>query len=109
MNTEVQAMFKRFGPVAMLLALVPGGLLAFGYSTGHEIFFQSYLYGFVFWGGLTLGCFGFTLLHQNVSDELPVRQDELALVRAAVCQDRHRLERNLVHHLSVGQFYLSSF
>jgi hypothetical protein len=70
MNTEVQATFKRFGPIALLLAIAAGVATLIGlFSSDHavkEMAFQSYLYGYVFWAGLSLGCFGFTLFHHSI-------------------------------------------
>src|ERR1051325_1991284 len=70
MNTEVQAVYKRFRPIALLLAILSGAAILFGFfSSDHalkEQAFQSYLYGYVFWAGLTLGCFGFTLFHHTI-------------------------------------------
>jgi hypothetical protein len=70
MNTEGQAVFKRFGPVAMLLALVGAVVVAMGLFSGNAELkhhaFQSYLFGYVFWVGLTLGMFGFALLHHTI-------------------------------------------
>ncbi|MEO8168661.1 MAG: hypothetical protein ABI623_10465 [bacterium] len=52
-------------------ALVVGGigilLLAIGAFVSKEEFFQSYLYGYLFWMILTLGCLGILLLHHLVS------------------------------------------
>ena len=56
--------------VAMLLALVGAVLMAAGLFTGdahvREGALHSYLWGFVFWCGLTLGMFGFSLLHHSI-------------------------------------------
>src|SRR5579871_4448052 len=32
----------------------------------HKLFFRSYLFAFIFWSGLTLGCLGIYLLHNVV-------------------------------------------
>jgi len=41
-------------------------LMIGAFISTHE-FFRSYLYGYVFWAGLTLGCLGILLLHHLVS------------------------------------------
>jgi len=70
MNSQVQAVFKRFGPLAMLLALVGAIVVGIGLMTGtheaRESALHSYLFGFVFWAGLALGMFGFSLLHHSI-------------------------------------------
>lgn len=70
MSSDVQAQLKKMGPLALLLAIVGG--LACGYGLfamqGEEQVhaYQSYLFGFVFWAGLAMGCLGFTLLHHSI-------------------------------------------
>jgi hypothetical protein len=66
MTTEFQAMFRKFGPVAILLALLAGALCVYAYFGDRHHFLQSYLFAWTFWVGLTLGCFGFTLLHHTI-------------------------------------------
>jgi len=46
---------------AGLVLLIAGGF------TYHKQFFESYLYGSIFWLGLSLGCLGLLLLHHLVS------------------------------------------
>jgi hypothetical protein len=70
MSTDVQAGFKKLGPLAMALAIVGGILCAYGLFAGGEEARhhaqQGYLFGFVFWAGLAMGCLGFTLLHHTI-------------------------------------------
>lgn len=68
MSSEVQAVFKKIGPLAMILAIISLGLCGVGYfgeATKHE-FLQSYLFGFTTWAGIAMGCLGFTLLHHTI-------------------------------------------
>ncbi len=70
MTSEVQAGLKKLGPLAMLLAILGGAACAYGIfalgKDGRELALQSYLFGFVFWAGLAMGCLGFTLLHHSI-------------------------------------------
>jgi hypothetical protein len=54
-----------------LRSLIAGGagaaLLVAGMFVSSEQFFRSYLYGYLLWLGLTLGCLGLLLLHHLVS------------------------------------------
>lgn len=56
---------KLMGP-ALVAALVGLGGCALAFVQNRELFFQSWLYGFMFWVCLTLGCFGLTVLHHTV-------------------------------------------
>ena len=47
---------------APALAVLGAVLCVLGLLTQRDTFFEGYLYAFVFWGGLTLGCFSLTLL-----------------------------------------------
>lgn len=64
--SPVQESFKKFGPVALLLALLGLGACAFGMSQQKEIFMQGYLFAWVLWVGLALGCLGFAMLHHSI-------------------------------------------
>jgi hypothetical protein len=57
---RVQRMAAIVGIVGLLLAVV--GL----FISGREQFFQSYLFGFLVWNGLTMGSIGIYLLHNVV-------------------------------------------
>lgn len=56
----------KIGPVALLLGgialVICWGLMIFAPEWRRSLM-QSYLWAWVFWGGLTMGCFGVTLLH----------------------------------------------
>jgi len=53
--------------LGVLLLVVGGGLFAAtGMSAGMENMLRSYIYGYMFWCGLTIGCFGLQLLHHTI-------------------------------------------
>jgi hypothetical protein len=63
-STEAQeANFGKLAPVAGLVALVGALLMIVGYITDAPTAMGSYMFGYTFWLTLTLGCFGFTLVH----------------------------------------------
>ncbi len=59
--------FEKVQQQALMVAVVGIVLLALGALTARAEFFQSYLYAYVFWMGLTLGCLGLLILHHLVS------------------------------------------
>lgn len=67
-----KADFGKLIPVGGIMLLVGGGLSAMAYGQGQAQFFQSYLFGFVFWMLLTLGCYGLVLLHHTVRGQWSV-------------------------------------
>lgn len=58
--------FKKLVAPGVVLAVAGLGALGFALTQNRELFFQSYMFGYVFWVCLTLGCFGLTLLHHTV-------------------------------------------
>jgi hypothetical protein len=66
-NEPLTTQFKKVQQRALLVAGVGSALLAVGAMMSHADFFQAYLYGYVFWMGLTLGCLGILILHHLVS------------------------------------------
>ena len=52
---------------AAIAAIAGGVLLAIGLVTSRETFFQAYLYAFLFWNGLSLGCLSALMLHHVVA------------------------------------------
>ncbi|HXG01548.1 MAG TPA: hypothetical protein VNL69_12200 [Bacteroidota bacterium] len=52
---------------ALVVAVGGSVLLAIGAVVAQAEFFQSYLYAYVFWMALTLGCLGILILHHLVS------------------------------------------
>lgn len=66
MNVESRPVLARLqiaGVIAAVLGLI-GCALAFGQDA--KVFQQSYLFGFVFWYNLSLGCLGVSLLHHSI-------------------------------------------
>lgn len=66
MSSEVQAVFKKIGPLATILGLVALAACAYGYYSDPKTFLPSYLFGFTTWAGIAMGCLGFTLLHHTI-------------------------------------------
>ena len=63
-HSEAQeANFSRLAPVAGLVALIGAVLLIVGYATNAPMTMGSYIFAFIFWATIVLGCFGFSLLH----------------------------------------------
>src|SRR3989338_5573245 len=57
---------ERWQRRALVVGVVSLALCAGGGWMSRGQFFQSYLLGFLFWAGLTLGCFALLLLHQTL-------------------------------------------
>ncbi|MDL1892796.1 hypothetical protein FBQ87_07895 [Sphingobacteriales bacterium CHB3] len=66
-NEELLPQFNLFRQRAMMVGVVGVAALAAGALMSEADFFQSYLYGYLFWMGLTLGCLGILILHHLVS------------------------------------------
>lgn len=67
MNGEaVTRQINSWQRLGVILAIIGIGLSVVSFGGGAKAFFHGYLYGYMFWVGLTLGCFGLTLLHNAV-------------------------------------------
>jgi hypothetical protein len=64
MNFSLQSRLNRIQFVALMLGLLALGLTAFGVVLDKRQFFFSYLFAWLSWIGLTLGCFMVTMIHQ---------------------------------------------
>jgi len=64
--TGVPAVVERLRPVAIAMAVLGLVGVAIGYGTGKEVAMQGYLYGFLFWMCVTLGCLGLTILLHTI-------------------------------------------
>jgi hypothetical protein len=53
---------SRIGPAAALIGIIGLILVAVGYFSHDTEIMHSYLFGFVFWGSITIGCFGLMML-----------------------------------------------
>ncbi len=66
-NESLQPQFNNIQQKAMFAGAGGAVLLVIGAILSRADFFQSYLYGYLFWIGLTLGCLGILILHHLVS------------------------------------------
>ncbi len=66
MSDDLASRFSNYQRIALITGVVGLGLLTFGAFLNPQGFFESYLYGFLFWLGLSLGCF-FILMLQYVA------------------------------------------
>jgi len=62
---SLRPQLERWQRRALIVGVVSLALAAGGGWMSRAQFFQSYLLGFLFWAGLTLGCFALLLLHQT--------------------------------------------
>lgn len=67
MIPELSTAFNRLQGRALAVGIAGGAALAVGSLIATRQFFQSYLYGWLFWALLTLGFLGVLLLHHLVS------------------------------------------
>jgi hypothetical protein len=63
LRPPIRARVNQVQAVALIVGLVSLGLTAFGAFTQRTQFFYSYLFGYIFWLGLSLGCFLVTMIH----------------------------------------------
>ena len=54
---------------ALQVGVAAAVLLAVGAATSMEAFYHSYLFGYIFWLSIALGCFGILMLHHLVSGQ----------------------------------------
>jgi hypothetical protein len=66
-SNEFSSEFSRFQLRSLLAGVVGAALLAVGAIVSTREFYQAYLYGYIVWMGLTLGCLGVLILHHLVS------------------------------------------
>lgn len=66
-NEHLLPQFNKVQQGAMIAGVVGVVLLAAGATMSQAEFLQSYLFGYLFWMGLTLGCLGILILHHLVS------------------------------------------
>jgi hypothetical protein len=69
-NVEGKPSFVNGKGAFMALGLVGGALLwlflAFGIGDAHKYMLNSFMYGYIFWLMVTLGCLGLSLLHNSI-------------------------------------------
>jgi hypothetical protein len=63
----MESYFKKLESVSLKVGTAGLAVLAGSYFVWGDHFFRSYLYGYLLWLGLTLGCLGILLLHHLVS------------------------------------------
>jgi hypothetical protein len=63
-NSELQPRLARFQRLCLLIGVVALSVTAVGVFVNRTQFFFSYLYSYLFWLGLSLGCFLITMMHQ---------------------------------------------
>jgi hypothetical protein len=66
-NETLRPAFDRLQMRAVGVGIIGAVLLVIGAFTSAGRFYQSYLYGYVFWVSFTLGCVGILILHHLVS------------------------------------------
>ena len=66
-NESLLPQFDKIRQRASIVGVAGIVLLAVGAMMSQADFFQSYLYAYMFWMGLTLGCLGVLILHHLVS------------------------------------------
>jgi len=64
LDAEAQGRLNQAQLVALIVGLVALGITAYGAFTNRSQFFFSYLFGYLFWLGLSLGCFLVTMIHE---------------------------------------------
>lgn len=63
MNVALEARLRRYQLIFLVIGLVALALSAWGAFVDRRQFFFSYLFGWLFWIGLSLGCFMMTMIH----------------------------------------------
>jgi len=65
--SEIKPQLSRYQTQALIIGLVALASCAFGATMNAEQFYQSYLFGFLFWFGISVGCLALVMLHHLVS------------------------------------------
>ena len=63
MNETFRARLTRIQRVLLIIGLIAIGFLVYGAVVDTTQFFFSYLFAYLFWLGLSLGCFLVTMIH----------------------------------------------
>src|SRR5690348_2584978 len=64
MNNTLQSRLTRAQTVVLVIGLAAAALTVIGVFVDRRQFFFSYLFAFLFWLGLSLGCFLVTMIHE---------------------------------------------
>ncbi|MDZ7360587.1 MAG: hypothetical protein ONB46_07650 [candidate division KSB1 bacterium] len=63
---RLQSQLNRIQKLALIAGVVALALCGFGATLDQAQFFQSYLFGYLFWFGIAIGCFSVVALHHLV-------------------------------------------
>jgi len=63
MNETLRSHLNRFQSAGLVIGIIGLALCAVGAFVDADRFFPAYLFGYLFWLGLTLGCFGVAMIH----------------------------------------------
>jgi hypothetical protein len=63
---QLQSQLNRLQKVALIVGVVALALCGIGVALDKAQFFQSYLFGYLFWFGIAVGCFSVVTLHHLV-------------------------------------------
>lgn len=63
---QLQSQLNRLQKLALIVGVVALALCGAGFMLNKTQFFQSYLFGYLFWFGITVGCFSVVALHHLV-------------------------------------------
>src|SRR5258708_3673530 len=66
MNEAMIPVLNKLKAAAGAFAVIGAVISAVAFMKNPGIFGQCYLFGFIFWMGLTMGCFGLTMLHHMI-------------------------------------------
>jgi hypothetical protein len=66
-QTQLHANLGRLQQQLLLVGTISAGVSIAGAMFFPDQFYQSYLFGYIFWIGITLGCLGILMLHHLVS------------------------------------------
>jgi len=65
-SEQLQTQLNRFQKLALIVGVVALALCGAGVALNKAQFFQSYLFGYLFWFGIAVGCFSVVALHHLV-------------------------------------------
>jgi len=65
-RTDTSGQVNRFQQMALIVGVIGLVATAAGFFISQEQFFQSYLFGYIFWIQIALGCFALVMLHHLV-------------------------------------------
>ncbi|MGH9664915.1 MAG: hypothetical protein ACRD9L_10870, partial [Bryobacteraceae bacterium] len=65
-NESLRPQMDRIQQRSLIVGIIGLVLCCVGFFFDHTQFFRSYLYGYLFWTGMTIGCLGILLMHNTV-------------------------------------------